>query len=105
MKISLQKLIDSVQAFRELQQVSLPATVSFRLSKLVKAADEHLEDFSNQRKALAEKESSPEEKNKELKELLDLEVDLPDTRLSISDFGDAKITPAALSALEWLIKE
>jgi len=123
-KLKLETLLNSVQSLQKIISLKLPAAISWKVGKTMKAIDAELINYNevkNKRiKELGEdiknEEGNPtgnfqvSKKNmpiweKENKELLDREVKLDIYKLSLSDFGDEKIEPAIFMNLDWLITE
>lgn len=118
-KMKLKTLVNSSAALGVLSNTALPAATSFRLRKLLKAANENFEDYDKTRMELCRKygvlnektnqfEFEPENREKfdaEFTELLESEVELSFEPIKSFDLGDATISAAVLMQLDWLIVE
>lgn len=118
MKITLEKLLGSADALKNLFNSEVPVTMAFKLSKTIKDAEENIKLFEESRLKLLKQygeETSEDsykisEENapliqKELDELLKTEVELTAEPLSVDKLGDIKMTSADVYALSWLFTD
>jgi len=122
MKLKLTTLLEGVEALKVLTSLPLRARTSFRLAKLTKSLDSHLEIFQESRKEVIEKYQSEEtddngntkmvipadnieEYSKEITELISEEVEIDVPEITLDDLGNIEIEAKHLSVLDWLIKE
>lgn len=118
MQIKLKQLIETTPAVRELLNQPLPAATAFRLSRVGKSIESELASYEEARKALCERcgkvsadgsrydITDRETFDKEMSELQDAPVELNAEPLPLAALGnDARISPASLMALDWLITE
>lgn len=116
MKTTLLKLVNSSGSLGTLVETKLPVKLALRVARLTKRVSEELELFNKQRLSLLEKYGEKEGEqyrippesqagfSKEYEELVNDEVELPDTEITIEDIPDT-IRPVDLLALDWLIKD
>lgn len=124
MKLSIKTLTKSNQGLTRLGTLELPVTLSFKISKTIKAVDEILEPYYKARdkriKELGE-EIKDEKGNltgqyqvkkendsiweKENEEMLSQEVDVKVCKIKLSDLENQKIAPLALANLGWMLEE
>jgi hypothetical protein len=120
MNITVKTLLVSQGAISELTNKGLRPAVSFRLARLVRAAEIELKAYSEERNKLLERYGKPDKKTpgayriendkledyqREMTELENQTVELPDTVISVDDLGETDISANALLALDWLVKE
>jgi hypothetical protein len=111
--VSYRTIINSVKAVSDLMQVPMPAKTALNIKKIASQMNEVSADLQETAKKRAaelmpegEGEASPENKElfkAEIEELLDSEVEITGDKISIDDLGMARVTPATLFALEWLV--
>lgn len=122
MKITFKQVLTSVVAFRELQELKFPPSVSLQVYKLGKELDREVEDYRELSKGVYKNNNVPEtsegfdlkaikpkefEKiSKELDELLEQEVEIKDYHIPVDTFErfNLPISTNLLIALDWLIK-
>ena len=75
----------------------LPARTAFRLGKLLRAIGLEFEEFEKQRAKL----QNADDAEKQLEELLEEEVSLPEIKISLEDLNG--LSPAELMSIEWMI--
>lgn len=120
MKLSMEKLVQIKPSLQTLLSQDIPVKTSFKLTKWIKTLNPEYESFEENRKKLFEKygekniEGNVEIKpknieifNKQLRELLDIEVDVKLDKIKLEDLGEKiEISPLDLSNLVGiLIKE
>lgn len=113
MIIKLKEIVNSVSALQEVSKLSFPATQAFELAKMLETANEELSLYDKVRNAKILQYSSDQKKVdddkiddffKDINELLEKEIELPDFRLEKSDFEEKDITAQQVMLLKWLIK-
>jgi hypothetical protein len=122
--MKLKQLIESVPSIQELIKEPLPVKTSFKLSTFISKMNPEIEAFDKVKKdkiieykGERQKDENGREINtfkipdenvekfsKEIKELLEQEVDIDVPDINIEDLGDIKIKPEFLMGLNWLIK-
>jgi len=123
--MNLLKLVNSVPALNELSTVKLPAKVSFKFVKFLKAIDEDVKGYQNTRNEQLKKygtaklDANGKETEEyevllktdngkkfiaEMEELEATEVTAEIPEIKLDDLGEEKISGGSLLALEWLIK-
>ena len=122
MKVKLTTVLESIEALKVLSSLPVKAKTSFRISRLVKQLDAHLETFQESRKSVIDrfqKEDEDEEGNKinvipkenieeyskEITDLISEEVEIDVPVISLDDLGEIEIEAKHLSVLDWLITE
>lgn len=119
MQVEMYKIVNSIDALKELSSTKLKATVSFRVSKILAQVQDTIEHFNNTRQSLFDEygeqsddkqtmEIKPENTEKyqeEMRELLEEKVEVSANPIKIDDLGDIQIAPSVLSSLSWLIEE
>ena len=124
-KITLEQLINSSDALRNLSQKQLKARSAYTVAKLIKAADTEMTNFNDVRvdlvKKYAEKDENGElildenqnikvppeniEKfNIELQELLKTTIEINANKISIDDLEDIQFTPTEMAQLDEFIE-
>lgn len=114
MVVTLKTLVESFDPLKSLASNKFKATVAFELAALIKNIRQHVEVYEETRNECAKKYSSNDQSVdqenipvfiKELNELLDKEVEIPDFTLSKADVENFELIPLHLAVLnEWLIK-
>ncbi len=126
MKIKLLQLADSNEVLGQLNNThGLSAICAFSISKNIKKIATELEAYNETRiKILEEKVNKDEdgkaiivneqyqltnenliEANNDIQALLNSDIDLDLTKISIEDLNNADLTPAQLSLIDYMIKE
>lgn len=118
MKVSNKDIVVSVEALRKLQTQDFPIKVSFAITKNVKALEMAFETYQDEYKKLIKKYGEEAENKavkikdeykadfqKDLAELLSLKNDVSVSTIKIDDLADAKLSPADLMAIEYMIEE
>jgi hypothetical protein len=123
MNITFRKIIGSVGAFKELQELKFPPSVTLNVYKLGKELDRELETYRDLSKKIYVEHEVPEKADKsydlnalepdkfellakDLDELLDSEVELKNYNIPLEVFErfNLTISTAMLISLDWLIK-
>lgn len=119
MKVTYKQLLNSLPAFRELQEMKLPPRTSLDIYKLGKEVDRELETYQEMAKKVYLEHGAKEEGDnislkevkdldalaKDLKELQDSEADLKDTSIEVELFErfGLNVSTNMLIGLDWLI--
>lgn len=110
--VTLMKVVDSINALNELIQVPMPARTAFSVRKVALTLDEERKVVnetinSMHKEMLGDREELTKEEievlNKEMKDLLDKDVEISVEKINISDLGTSNVKPATLMILDWLI--
>ena len=124
MKLSNERLMNSVGVLSKLNNSELAVKTSYKLSKNIKTLDKEIVLFNEEKQKLINKYAVKNEKgenkiengnfeiadrenfNKEYRELLDIEVDVKIEKINIDELAknDLTITPGELSLIDYLIK-
>ena len=114
MKIKIESLVNAQNALSELAQKNLSIATSFKVAKLIKAAQAELQTYDEQRRKLLENVGSkldestnqyiiPKDKRENFammyRDLLDVEIDLPGEKINITD-EKITLSPETLLLLE-----
>ena len=113
MKVKLQTVLDAQQALTQLSRIPFSATVSYRLSKNLRLAQQEFAHFDETRVKILKQlgalneagtdfELTTEARAKfdeDIKVMLEQEVEIAFMVVSIDMLGDAKVPPAAIGAL------
>lgn len=114
MKLSLNKLVSSIEAVKELATLKFKAKQAFQLSKLIKSAQSELETYEATRVATIKKYASDGQKVdedkiplfvQEITDLLAKQVDIYDCKVSLSDLEEFEISAGNLVLLDWLVQD
>lgn len=121
MKMKMSSVLSAQQAIKKLQSKSLPLKITYNLSKLYKAISAEVEFYSEKLNDIVQtygerdeqgnlkptadgqgvqiiKEKITEAEGK-LKELYEIEADIPDIKLSVEALGDVELTLEETDAL------
>ena len=111
MKITLRQLVTSVNAAKLLVAKEMPVLTAYRLSKLVRTANEELRVYQETCQLLNERAQALDEASRaqwledEHNKLLEAEVELPDTAVTLKDLERCSVSPQMLLELDWLVRE
>ena len=127
MVLKMYQLIDFPSFFEKVKSQKLPFKTSYRLTILAKEAEKHInfyqENFRNLLLEYSKKdengnpmptpdgqgvllvEETVNEAYSKLAELRDLDVDLPDYKFSVEDFGNIELTPIEMGIILPFIEE
>lgn len=124
MKLSNEKIVNSIGSLHTLSNESLPVRASFYISKNVKELQKSLETYDEEKKKLMKKYCKLKEDgsldvkkdgtvdiidtenwNKDMKELMALETDVNIAKLNINDFGNATLTANEIGLIDFMIAE
>lgn len=118
MKVKLFEIYSSVPVMNKILEATLPATVSFQLTKLLKTLNEEIKIIEEQRVKLVTKygengeneavtvsDSKKEEFLKEFSELLESEIELNWQPLSISNFDGLNLSVNDMLKVQFLFTD
>ncbi|MGH9872345.1 MAG: hypothetical protein ACRD9S_07750 [Pyrinomonadaceae bacterium] len=117
--LSLQALLDSREAIQSLIGQPLPASVSFRLARLVNAIGPEFEAYETTRKKICEQygtlnaetsvyDFEPEQQKlftAAYAELVNSEIQVPGEKFQVALLSAAKLSTVDMLNLDWLIVE
>lgn len=116
MKIKIVDALNGSEALAKLATTALPVVTAFKVARLTSAIKQPITDYDTARVALLKQVGKPDEANPdvvriedqvkwsaELQKLLDHEIEVPDERFSLEDFGGASIEPKLLMQLGWCV--
>ena len=123
-KVTLETLLKSMDALREIGALKLAPRTSFKIAKVISAVNGELAEYSKSRNALIQDCAAKNEDgslkvdaigNTTLADpiefaaahqlLLDTETEIAVPAFTIADLGNVEVSPMALSALGWLISD
>lgn len=124
MKLSNERLVNSIGVLSKLTNMELPIKLSYALSKNITKIDRELEVYNKERQKLIEKygEKDKEGKlktkedgtinildidsfNKDLKEILEIETEIDIHTIDLENINtDIKITPGELMIIDYMFK-
>jgi hypothetical protein len=115
MKITMMRVLSIKEELDALFMKDIPIAASWKISKFIRQIENEYNDFERNRVKILEKhldkESGkvPEDKQKdvqkEMEELLDVEVELNVEPIDISELGDISVPPMALAKMAFMFKE
>lgn len=122
MQVTLKQVIDSLPGLREIAELKLPGVVSFKLAKVLRELEQHMQDYQKAREKVFETNGATmsddgrqwllpndatlrDHINQENEELLEATVEINADRVPLSSLQESKISPQALMNVEWLIDE
>jgi single-stranded DNA-specific DHH superfamily exonuclease len=113
MKIKLEKIVNSVEQLKGLQQETMPVKVSYRIKRLIdklspilKTYEEKRNDLvkefgeENEDKSFQVKKENLDEFYKKLNEVLEIEEEVEFEPINIEELGDTKLKPVQIP--DWL---
>lgn len=112
MKVTLQKIVNSIEQLNALQSHPLPAKTSYRIMRLVNKLDSIIKTFTAKRnelikelgaenvetKQIAVKPENLEKFNEKINEILSIEEEVDFEPINPEDLGDTKIPAKDLPA-------
>lgn len=127
-KLSNEKLVNSVQTLNTLTQQQLPITISYAISKNIVKIEEELKIYNTEKQKLIEKYSVKDEEektkvgedgtitiaeenidmwNKDIAELfaIENEIDIHQIQISKLENSNFNIAPSELMKIDYMIKE
>lgn len=115
MKIKLKQLVSSIDALKNLCNERIPLSVSFELGVLIEDSEHNLKIFDETRNNFIKKIGKEqkdgsykiEDKDtpsveKEMADLLNIEINLSIEPIKISTLGEIDIKPVDMHTLKWL---
>lgn len=111
MKIKLSQIMNSIEVLQDFGNKKFPSKTSFRIQRNLRTIDPEIKMFEQERMKLIEKykdeknnisKESMETLNKELRELLEQELELDIMQLGIDELS-FDISPNDLMRIEWMI--
>lgn len=96
MKITLNKIVNSVAALRKMASQDLSLKTAYETYKLIKIMNEHLGYFDDNRERISK---LADNQDKELEELLQIEVELADFQ-KVKVSANEKVNMTALDLME-----
>ncbi len=116
--MKLRILVEATEAIQKLLDLRLPSKTSFKIQRSLRPILSELETFENERKALIQRFAQPDDDGrlqippdkmdeflKEMNDLLDVEIDLSVSKISIEELGDTEMSVRDLLLLEFLFEE
>ena len=109
MKMKNAEIIQVLNGLDRMSDVELPVKIAYGIKKNIKKLMAEYQDYDDQRRTLVKKHNNDEKSKdygKELRELLDIEVDIEFYKIQESAFetGDFSITPQQLGMLDFMIE-
>ena len=126
MKVTINDVIALREIYPKFKDRYLPIKASYKLAKIFKAVDENYEFYTEKLNEIVNEyaqrdengnivqteggtgikvqQNKIEECNEKLNELSELEVDLPDMKLSIDDFGEFDFSVEQMVILEKILE-
>lgn len=124
MKLSNRELLTNMQQLKVLAQRDLPIKASYAIAKNMRKIEEELRPYEEERQRLLEKHGKKDKEgelivdevgqvdfkdkkawDKDINELLDIEVEIDFHKFNIEHLEGREISPAELIALEHMIEE
>ena len=126
MKITNQVLLNSIPTLQKLSKEQLPIKVSYTISKNIKAIEEELKIYEEERRKLIkkyaelDKEGKPKvndngnyvikqenqlDFNKEVLELMSIETDINISKINLNVLEGLKVSPLEISSVNFMIEE
>lgn len=122
MKLSNEKIINSISILRDISQKQLPIKASYKIAKNIKNINRELEVYDEERKKLIELHSQTDDNGevatnesgnivfkdekswkKDIEELLSIENDIEIHEFNIDDLEGCNMSPAELIAIDFMI--
>ena len=124
-KVRLEDLVNATDGLKGLSQKQLKARCAYAVGKILKSADAEIQSFNETRMELIKKYGEKDENgelkteengnvrippeglndfSKELRELLDTEIEISANKIKMDDIGEVEFTPAEMAQLENFIE-
>jgi len=122
MKVPNSKLVNSVDSLQSIGKLNLPVKTSFAIAVTLKEIDDALTVFNAEREKIINKYAELNEYNqpkvneqgnviitnvpdfnKDLNELLAIEVELNVNPISVEALGDIQLPPTSLMSISWIL--
>ena len=125
-KVQLKDIIEGTEVLKKLAGQPLRGKVAFQISKILKRLEDELTLFNNTRVEIIKKYSQTDENgelisdengnvklkeetiedfNKEITELLNMEIEIDANKIALEDIENVDFTPAEMTLLMPLIEE
>ena len=127
MQLKMQQLLGFSGFYEAVKSEKISMKTAYRLSQLASAIDKELQFYREKLKEILEKYGEKDEKGefvptadgggfklrpgtdydcfKDMQELQEIEVELPDIKFHIDDFGNAELSTAVISAIVPFIED
>lgn len=126
MKITNQVLLNSIPTLQKLSKEQLPIKVSYTISKNIKAIEEELKIYEEERRKLIKKYAELDKEgklkvndngnyvikqenqldfNKEVLELMSIETDINISKINLNVLEGLKVSPLEISSVNFMIEE
>lgn len=102
--MTYQKLIGAVPGLQKLTGQDLPLRTAYRLSKMVRKANEELAFFRMKHEEIMKAETEEEEKRRLFEELLRFEADWSPDPIRIPEDTNIRLSGSDIAALEGLVE-
>jgi hypothetical protein len=123
--VKLEELVNATEGLKGLSQKQLKARCAYAVGKILKSADAEIQSFNETRMELIKKYGEKDEKgelkteengnvripaeqmeafSRELRELLDTNVEISANKIKMDDIGEVEFTPAEMAQLENFIE-
>lgn len=123
--VKLEELVNATEGLKGLSQKSLKGRCAYTVGKILKSADAEIQSFNETRMELIKKYGEKDENgelkteengnvripaeqieafSKELRELLDTNVEISANKIKMDDIGEVEFTPAEMAQLESFIE-
>lgn len=114
MELTIEKVVNSIEALREITNKDVPIKVGIALARNTKEVNEILEVFNKKKETVFDKYSEGEKTitdeadikgyNDEIGVLVSELIEINTTMIDIEALGDINIRPSSLLALDWMIE-
>ena len=119
MIVKLKNLVEGYNSLMTLASMPFKAKVSYKIGRIVVAAEQELKPYEKQRVDLVTRYGEKDEQGNvtitdpakmdtfkaEHDELLETEINIWGDPLALDDLGDKEIAPSTLARLDWLFQE
>ena len=127
MQLKMQQLLGFSDFYEAVKSEKISMKTAYRLSQLASAIDKELQFYREKLKEILDKYGEKDEKGgfvpttdgegfklrpgtdydcfKDMQELQEIEVELPDIKFNIDDFGNAELSAAVIGAIVPFIEE
>jgi hypothetical protein len=123
--VKLEELVNATEGLKGLSQKQLKARCAYAVGKILKSADAEIQSFNETRMELIKKYGEKDENgelkteengnvripaeqmeafSRELRELLDTNVEISANKIKMDDIGEVEFTPAEMAQLENFIE-
>lgn len=111
MELTNRQILHSVEGLNKLNELKLPAKISYRLAKISRKLDACLKDYQTVLSKLRSEYETSEKKldhpdfKRQLEELLECKNPIDLEKIKLESLGDVTVEPLSLYHLDWLIEE